>query len=99
MADHHEEWKPDTLTRLIEQVNGLRRDTDRHERADEEMFQKIHLGIESLRALLETKYVTKEELTPTKAIAYGIVSVFMLAVLTAIAALVVIGGGRAKVGP
>jgi len=87
MAESFNRWERDTLIQLVEQVKGLREEMNTHDESDRQMFQ-------SLRNILDEKYVTKADFGPTKAIAYGIVSVFMLAVLTAIAALVVMGGKK-----
>lgn len=89
-------WKPDILTQLFEQVKGARREIGEHAVRVEQMDARLETAIKELKTSVEEKYVTQEEFKPIKLIAYGIVSVFMLAVLTAIAALVVVGGAVRK---
>ena len=55
--------------------------------------QKVDYVVEAVKDIkekLEGDYVTKESFTPVKNIVYGMVSVIMLAVLSALVALVII---------
>lgn len=100
MAERDHDWTPDILTQLVEQMRALRQEVSHHAESDETMYARIDNKLKKIEEMVDNKYVTKQEFNPIKAICYGIVTIFMGAVLTAIAALVVIGkSGSGHVGP
>lgn len=93
MADHStpDRWERDTLIKLGERFEGLRHEVTRHAEADEEVQRRIDNNLQAIRELLEKKYVTKDQFTPTRLIAYGLVALIVGAVVTAWLSIVVVG--------
>lgn len=98
MPDPHspDRWERDLLIQLGEQFKGLRHDTNRHAEVDEEEFRKIDANFQTLRTAMETrearleaKFVTKTEFSPTRMIAYGLVALIVMSVVTALISIVV----------
>lgn len=88
-------WEPDILTQVVEQLKSLRREVQEHAKSDEDMYRHIDASLQEVRQMIDKKYVTQNEFKPIKLIVYGIVSICMGAVLTAIVALVVTAKGHA----
>lgn len=62
------------------------------EKADSSDVQEVKVKIDKVETTVETKFVTKSDFNPVKLVVYGMVGVILIAVLTAIVALVVVGG-------
>jgi hypothetical protein len=89
--DSPDRWERDTIIRLGARFEGLQGEVRRHSEEDEDAFRRIETSIKELRTEMGSKYVTKADFSPTRLIAYGLVGVIVMSVVTALVSLVVIG--------
>lgn len=76
-----------------ERITRLERQMLEMERESIEKLTRLQSSVEELKTRIP-EWVTRVEFTPVKIIAYGLVSIILTSVFTAIVALVVTGGGK-----
>lgn len=76
-----------------ERITRLERQMLEMERESIEKLTRLQSSVEEVKTRIP-EWVTRVEFTPVKIIAYGLVSIILTSVFTAIVALVVTGGGK-----